>query len=158
MSGAAEAGAVQVIPAATDLLEYLASYAARLPPGPLSYYINDRYLMTVPEELVESLLELYSNATSPGYVLVFGNAPASVAGRDNSDTAFGYRDTWYIWVWPFWLRTPGGAAVDGNTHSHTVLPCVIQSLLTGRWLVSLMAEWYCCVAHAVQLLLRPKSC
>lgn len=77
-------------------------------------YINDRFLMTVPEELVESLLELYSNATAPGYVLVIGNAPASVAGRDNSDTAFGYRDTWYIWVWPFWLRTPGGAAVDGD--------------------------------------------
>ena len=116
MSGATEAGALQVIPVATDLLDYLASYTARLPAGPLSYYINDRYLMTVPDELVESLLEHYANTTSPGYVLVFGHAPASVGGRDNSDTAFGYRDTWYIWVWPFWLRTPGGAAVDGNTH------------------------------------------
>ena len=115
MSGALEAGALQVIPATTDLLEYLASYSARLLPGPLSYYVNDRYLQTVPDKLVASLVDHYANATSPGYVVVFGSAPASVAGRDNAGTAFGYRDTWYIWVWPFWLRTPGGAAVNGNT-------------------------------------------
>lgn len=113
MSGALEAGALHVVPVATDVLGYLASYAARLPAGSAAYYINDRFLLSVPDELVESLLELFANATSTASVMVVGQAPESVASRDNSDTAFGYRDTWYIWVWPFWLRTAGGAAVDG---------------------------------------------
>ena len=113
MSGAHEAGALRVVPGATDVLGYLASYTARLPAGPAAYYINDRFLLSVPDELVESLLGLFANATSAASLMVFGQAPESVAGRDNSDTAFGYRDTWYIWVWPFWLRTAGGAAVDG---------------------------------------------
>lgn len=113
MSGALETGALRVVPIATDVLGYLANYAARLPAGPAAYYINDRFLSSVPDELVESLLGLFANTTSRASLMVFGQAPGSVAGRDNSDTAFGYRDTWYIWVWPFWLRTAGGAAVDG---------------------------------------------
>lgn len=109
-----EAGALEVVPDTVDLIGFLAGYTARIPPGPTSYYINDRFLLTVPDELAESLLNLYANATSPYSVLLISPAPPSVAGRNNSDTAFGYRDTWYIWVWPFWLRTAGGAAVDGE--------------------------------------------
>ena len=116
MSGAIEAGALEVVPASTDLLALLASYQARLPEGPVAYYINDRFLLTVPDELTESLLDLFVNATSSASVLLIAPTPPSVAGHNNSDTAFGYRDAWYIWVWPFWLRSGGGAAVDGDPH------------------------------------------
>ena len=113
-AGATEAGALEVVPDTVDLIGFLAGYTARLPAGPVGYYINDRFLLSVPDELAESLLSLFANATSQQAVLLIAPAPPSVGGRNNSDTAFGYRDTWYVWVWPFWLRTDGGAAVDGE--------------------------------------------
>ncbi len=113
-TGAKENGAIAAVPSALTLSEYLASYTAQLPSGPTAYYINDRFLLSVPEELVESLVALYANATSPHSVLLIEPGSKSVGVYNNTDTAFGYRDAWLVWVWPFWLRSDGGAAVDGT--------------------------------------------
>lgn len=132
MSGAKEAGALEVVPITTDLIGFLDGYAARLPAGPVGYYINDRFLLSVPDELAESLLNLFANATSPVSLLLIAPAPSSVGGRNNSDTSFGYRDTWYIWVWPFWLRTAGGAAVDGEALLLPLLPPLDMTCFYGH--------------------------
>ncbi len=113
-AGARETGAIAVAPSAYTLSQYLASYTAQLPSGPTAYYINDRFLLSVPEELVESLVGLYANATSPHAVLLIEPGSRSVGVNNNSDTAFGYRDAWIVWVWPFWLRSHAGAVVDGE--------------------------------------------
>ncbi len=122
-AGARETGAIAVAPSAYTLSEYLASYTAQLPSGPTAYYINDRFLLSVPEELVESLVGLYANATSPHAVLLIQPGSRSVGVNNNSDTAFGYRDAWTVWVWPFWLRSDGGAAVDGELLSWSCRLC-----------------------------------
>lgn len=132
-AGARETGAIAVAPSAYTLSEYLASYTAQLPSGPTAYYINDRFLLSVPEELVESLVGLYANATSPHAVLLIEPGSRSVGVNNNSDTAFGYRDAWIVWVWPFWLRSNGGAAVDGELLSWSrrlsvCCPCVYVCL------------------------------
>ncbi len=106
------AGAAEAVPDEVTLTGYLDSYAARLAPGNLAYYINDRFLLSIPDELADSLITLFANSSGPDYDLLIAPSP-NLVSKNNSDTAFGYRDTWYVWVWPFWARTAGGAAVDG---------------------------------------------
>ncbi len=106
------AGAVEAVPDEVTLTGYLDSYTARLAPGNLAYYINDRFLLSIPDELADSLIALFANSSGPDYDLLIAPSP-NVVSKNNSDTAFGYRNTWYVWVWPFWARTAGGAAVDG---------------------------------------------
>lgn len=140
-AGASETRAIAVAPSAYTLSEYLASYTAQLPSGPTAYYINDRFLLSVPEELVESLVSLYANATSPHAVLLIQPGSRSVGVNNNSDTAFGYRDAWTVWVWPFWLRSDGGAAVDGRPtflDLQTLLRCYLMHLLPLCVCVSLL--------------------
>ena len=103
------AGAAEAVLDEVTLTGYLDSYAA---PGNLAYYINDRFLLSVPDELADSLITLFANSSGPDYDLLIAPSP-NLVSKNNSDTAFGYRDTWYVWVWPFWARTAGGAAVDG---------------------------------------------
>ena len=129
MTGATEAGALEVVSESVDLLTYLAAYTAQLPAGPVGYYINDRFLEGIPDDLVESLLSLFANATSPRSLILIAPAPNSVDGRDNSDTAFGYRDTFYVWVWPFWARTAGGAEADGESSHFAFVGCFRVSFL-----------------------------
>ena len=111
MPQALAAGAVEAVPDEVTLTGYLDSYTARLAPGNLAYYINDRFLLSIPDELADSLIALFANSSGPDYNLLIVPSP-NVVSKNNSDTAFGYRNTWYVWVWPFWARTAGGAAVD----------------------------------------------
>lgn len=122
-AGATETGAIAVIPSSYTLSGYLASYNTQLPTVPVAYYINDRFLPSIPGELVEDLTALYANATSPYAVLLIEPGSRSVGVSNNSDTAFGYRDSWIVWVWPFWLRTAGGAAVDGKPFCFFDISC-----------------------------------
>ena len=91
------AGAAEAVPDEVTLTGYLDSYAA---PDYLAYYINDRFLLSVPDELADSLITLFANSSGPDYDLLIAPSP-NLVSKNNSDTAFGYRDTWYVWVWPF---------------------------------------------------------
>jgi len=71
---------------------------------------------SVPEDLVESLVALYANATSASSLILI-EPTDQLPDVANNATAFGYRNAWLIWVWPFWTRTAGGAAVDGQRYS-----------------------------------------
>ena len=118
IAGALEAEAIEAAPAALTLTGILESYDADVLSGSAANYISDRFLQSIPEDLVASLVALYSNATSP-YSTILIEAPVrDLGGSNNSDTAFGYRGEWYVEVWPFWVRTAEGAAVDGECRKH----------------------------------------
>ncbi len=119
IAGALEAEAVEATPVALTLTGILESYDADVLSSPAANYISDRFLQSIPEDLVASLVTLYSNATSP-YSTILIEAPVGfLGGSNNSDTGFGYRGEWYVEVWPFWVRTAGGAAVDGERNHHS---------------------------------------
>ena len=102
-------GALEVMPGLSDPSDP----ASTLSFPDRAYYINDRFVETVPEELVESLVALYANATSPRSLILIESTDQLPEVANNA-TAFGYRSEWLVWVWPFWTRTNGGAAIDGN--------------------------------------------
>ena len=125
IAGALEAEAIEAAPAALTLTGILESYDANVLSGPAANYISDRFLQSVPGALIASLVTLYSNATSP-YTTILIEAPVSfMGGFNNSDTAFGYRGEWYVEVWPFWVRTAGGAPVDGEHNHHSC--CMLKT-------------------------------
>ena len=97
MQQAMEHGAIELIPSELNFTGYIQSYVNRIPSGPVAYYINDRFLPSVPQELTEELLDLFANVTSPYSVLLIAPTPPAVV-NGNNDTAFGFRDGWYIWV------------------------------------------------------------
>ena len=120
MPQALAAGALEAVPDEVTLTGYLESYTARLAPGDLAYYINDRFLLSIPDELADSLITLFANSSGPDYDLLIVPSP-NLVSKNNSDTAFGYRNTWYVWVWPFWARTAGGAAVHGKIQIQSLI-------------------------------------
>jgi len=125
IAGALEAEAIEAAPVALTLTGILESYDADVLSGPAANYITDRFLQSIPEDLIASLVTLYSNATSP-YSTILIEAPVSAfGGSNNSDTAFGFRGEWYVEVWPFWERTAGGAAVDGERIRHSC--CMLRA-------------------------------
>lgn len=67
-----------------------------------------------------SLLELFENVTSPQSLILI-EPGFSATGLQNNETAFGFRNTWSVWVWPFWMRSAEGAAVDGELMSAAIL-------------------------------------
>ena len=59
------------------------------------------------------MLELFENVTSAQSLILI--EPGFIGtGVQNNETAFGYRNTWLVWVWPLWERTTGGAVADGE--------------------------------------------
>ena len=63
--------------------------------------------------MTASMLELFENVTSPQSLILI--EPGFIGtGVQNNETAFGYRNTWLVWVWPLWERTTGGAIADGE--------------------------------------------
>ncbi len=71
-------------------------------------------------EVFDVCLGLIVNATSNKSVV--GVFPPLYSPLNNSDTAFGWRGLWQIWVWALWTRTPGGATVS-STALNAVLHC-----------------------------------
>ena len=129
MQGAKEMDATEVIPDTIDILRYLEGYSALIPSRPVAYYVNERFLPTVPDELVASLHSLFSNPTLPQSTILIGS-PATAAIHNNSATAFGFRNAWDVYVWPFWLCSSSGAAVDGMAiHAYIliILICCCQA-------------------------------
>ncbi|DBA82991.1 TPA: hypothetical protein ACH3X1_006768 [Trebouxia sp. C0004] len=86
------AGAVEAVPDEATFTEYLDSYTARLAPGDLVYYINNRVLLSIPDELADNLIALYANSSGPNYSVLIVPAP-NLVSKNNSDTAFGYHNT-----------------------------------------------------------------
>jgi len=80
------AGAVEAVPDEVTLTGYLESYTARLAPGDLAYYINDRFLLSIPDELADSLITLFANSSD--YNLLIVPSP-NLVSKNNSDTALG---------------------------------------------------------------------
>lgn len=115
-------GAIAVMPS-ENLVTYndAATQAEFEAPG-ISYYINDRFVESVPEDLTASLVELFDNVTSP-MSLILIEPGFDGTGVQNNETAFGYRNTWSIWVWPFWERTAAGAEADGANLLRSWLSC-----------------------------------
>jgi len=82
------AGALEAVPDEVTLTGYLESYTARLAPGDLAYYINDRFLLSIPDELADSLITLFANSSGPDYNLLIVPSP-NLVSKNNSDTALG---------------------------------------------------------------------
>lgn len=71
-----------------------------------------------------SLVDLFQNVTSPQSLILIEPGYSAIE-LQNNETAYGWRNSWEVWVWPFWQRTPGGAAVDGEQSLH----CCVQGLI-----------------------------
>ncbi|KAK9823316.1 hypothetical protein WJX72_001874 [[Myrmecia] bisecta] len=112
LSTAKNAGAPVVIPGnITYAALVVAEDAAQDYPGVASY-TQTIVIKNMTSDVFNIALGLLANATSNNSIV--GVFPPTYSPLSQNDTAYGWRGYWQVWVWAFWTRTDGGAAVDGD--------------------------------------------